>query len=156
MKCLCFCLCPDVGQRPSRKSRLFFQRIIPLGSRGTLRAACRAFPVPTYFTPQDQLWAPNASFFSVILHTPHDFTNQAADFVLQLQDESAFAQNVLTSNFGFGLTFVYLLKVLSVPYSPMPGRDWLSPWPGQPFGSACVSLMTGKCTCGRGRGKLLG
>lgn len=92
----------------------------------------------------------------MIFHTPHDFTNQAADFVLQLQDESALAQNVLTSNFGFGLTFVYLLKVLSVPYSPMPGRDWLSPWPGQPFGSACVSLMTGKCTCGRGLGKLLG
>lgn len=117
-------------------------------------------PVPTYFTPQDQLWAPNASFFFffVILHTPHDFTNQAGNFALQLQDESALAQNVLTSNFGFGLTFafVYVLKALSVPHSSMPCGEWLSPWPGQPFGSACVSLMTGKCTCGRDQGKHLG
>lgn len=69
-------------------------------------------PVPAFFTPQAQLWAPNASFFSVMLHTPPDFTNRAGDFALQLQDESALAQNMLASNFGFGLSFafVYLLK----------------------------------------------
>lgn len=73
-------------------------------------------PVPTYFTPQDQLWTPNASFFSVILHTPPDFTNWAGDFALQLQDESAVAENVLTSNFGFGLIFDFVYLLVFCPF----------------------------------------